>query len=182
MANVRNPRKILWSQGSLERRLKKNKTTEEQEAIAIADAFADGRIAELQGQQLQMIQHTFTPSHIYNELIPVGQLHIRRNNDRKIPVLTDSMKYQHQPQLYQYLADRDGTREPYWQETSLVLAEQVNKLKGGSRWAAVRRILGLFNWLGHRSNLTKMYDKQPENNSLLPSAHIVGRRRHNNTA
>jgi hypothetical protein len=56
MANAQNPRKIIWLQGHPERRLKKNeKLTEEQEAITIADAVADRRVAELQGQQLPTI-------------------------------------------------------------------------------------------------------------------------------
>jgi hypothetical protein len=72
MANVRNQRKRLWSQGHPERRLKKNeKPNEEQKAITIADDVADGRATELQVQQLPTIQHTLALSHIYNELIPV---------------------------------------------------------------------------------------------------------------
>jgi hypothetical protein len=89
----------------------------------------------------------------------VGQLHIRRNYDRDVPVLDNIMRYHHRAQLHQYLADRDGNRKPYWQATSLALAEQVNKPTGRSHWAAARRTLGLFNWLGHGSNLAKMYDK-----------------------
>jgi hypothetical protein len=63
--NAQNLRKMLWSQGHPERRLKKNeKPTEEQEAIAIVDAAvdaaADGSVVELPGQQLPTIQHTLT--------------------------------------------------------------------------------------------------------------------------
>jgi hypothetical protein len=72
---------------------KDDKPTEEQEATAITNAVADGRVAELQGQQLPTIQHTLTLSHIYNELIPVGQWHIRRNYDRNVPVLDNIMRY-----------------------------------------------------------------------------------------
>jgi hypothetical protein len=68
------------------------------------------------------------------------------------------MRYQQRAQLHQYLADQDGNRELYWQATFLALAEQVNKPTGRSRWAAARRTLGMFNWLGHESNLAKMYD------------------------
>jgi hypothetical protein len=106
MANILNPRIILWSQGHPERRLKKNKkATEEQEAIVIEDAVADGCVAELQSQQLPTIQHTFTLSRIYNELIPGGEWHICRNDDRDVPVLDNIMRYQNRAQFYQHLAD-----------------------------------------------------------------------------
>jgi hypothetical protein len=160
MANVQNLRKILWSQGHPERRLKINKNpTKEQEAIAIADAVVDGRVAKLQGHQLPTIQYTITLSHICNELISVGHLHIHRNDDRNVSVLDNIIRHQRRAPLHQFLNDWDETREPSWQKTSLVLVEQVNKPMGRSRGAAARRTLGLFKWLGHENNLAKMYNK-----------------------
>jgi hypothetical protein len=64
------------------------------------DAVTNGRVAELQGQQLPMIQYTLTLSHIYNKLIFVRQWHIRRNDDRDVPVLDNIMRYQHREQLH----------------------------------------------------------------------------------
>jgi hypothetical protein len=78
-------------------------------------------------------QHTITLSYICNELIPVGQWHIRKSDDRDVSVPDHIMRYQHRAQLHQYLADQNGNMELYWQEFSLALAEQVNKPTGRSR-------------------------------------------------
>ena len=89
MTNVKLiPRQVLWSQGHPERRLKMGDTaTEQQEAIAIADAVCEGKQAVLLGKQLPTIMHSLSLSHIFNELIPIGQWHLRRNDDRTVPVL-----------------------------------------------------------------------------------------------
>jgi hypothetical protein len=126
------------------------KKNEEQEAIAIVDAVADGHVVKLQGQQLPMIKH--------------------------VPVLDNIMRYLHRAQLHQYLADRAGNREPYWQATSLASAEQVNKPTGRSRWAAARRTLDLFNWLGHRSNLNIFFDKQLEKQIIIAKCPHCGKK------
>jgi hypothetical protein len=76
------------------------------------------------------------------------------------------MSYQHRAQLKAYLKTRDDGREPYWQETSLTLAEQVNKPTGKSRWAAALRTLKLFDWLGHGTNIAKMCRDEQERQDL----------------
>ena len=168
MTNVKLiPRQVLWSQEHPERRLKMGDTaTEQQEAIAIADAVCEGKQAVLLGKQLPTIMHSLSLSHIFNELIPIGQWHLRRNDDRTVPVLDNIMSYQHRTQLKTYLKTRDDDREPYWQETSLALADQVNKPTGKSRWAAARRTLNLFDWLGHGTNIAKMYGNEPARQDL----------------
>jgi hypothetical protein len=45
------------------------------------------------GKQLPTIMHSLSLSPIFNELIPIGQWHLRRNDDRTIPVLDNIMSY-----------------------------------------------------------------------------------------
>jgi hypothetical protein len=121
-------------------------------------------------------------SHIYNELIPVRQWHICRYDDCDVPVLDNIIRYQYQAQLRQYLSDRDGNRKPYWQATSLVLAEQVKKPTGDHNGQQQDAHLACLTGLDIEATSPKFTTKYRKDKSSLPSSHIAGRRRHNNTA
>ena len=91
-----------------------------------------------------------------NEIIPVNQWHFRIKDAHSTPVLNDLMLHQHRATLLKVVTKRDQHNgEQRWASTALSFASTVHPPTDGSFWAAARRALLIFDWLGHGRNRAK---------------------------
>ena len=124
--------------------------------MAIADAIANGDTeTKLGTQTLKYTMVTIVLQDIYNEVLAMDCWHFRSTKTPDVPVLTDLLRFQHDTQLRRMLEKRDSGGS-YWQFTTFSLAAYVNPPEDKSYWAAARRSLRLFDWIGHGRNLAKM--------------------------
>jgi len=126
-------------------------------AIFMADAAAGNTYKRLGGRELPMIRHELKLDNILNELIPLNRWHFRSANTHHTPILNDIIDHQHQILLDNMLRKRDGNNEEQrWTSTAIEFACNIHPPKNKSFWAAARRSLIMFDWIGHGRNLAKM--------------------------
>jgi hypothetical protein len=100
---------------------------------------------------------TMVLHNIMNEIIPMYQWHLRSAVDTSIPILDDPLEHQHSVQLAAMTKLRDTENEvERWTTTSLAFAAKVHPPKDPSYWAAARRALIVFDWMGHGRNRAKL--------------------------
>ena len=90
------------------------------------------------------------------ELLPINHWHMCTNRDQHVPVLNDIIDHQHHAQLHIMTSLRDReNQESRWTSTALAFANTVHPPQNTSYWAAARRALIIFDWLGHGRNKAK---------------------------
>jgi len=125
-------------------------------AIYMADAVAGGTEADMGGRKFPIDRHILRLDNVFDEIIPAGQWHIRTQDTVPFPIMGDLLPFQHNVQLAKYCKRRDTSNtENRWSSTALSLANKLHPLKSRSYWAAGRRTLILFDWLGHGRNRAK---------------------------
>jgi hypothetical protein len=91
-----------------------------------------------------------------NEIIPIGQLHFRT------PVLDDLIHHQHKALMHSMTTNQDQwNEEQRWTTTALSFASKLHPPKDKSFWAAARRALIIFDWIGHGRNRAKQCSLHP---------------------
>jgi hypothetical protein len=84
-----------------------------------------------------------------NEIIPMFQWHFRSAADLNLPILNDPADYQHQMQFKKMTATRDKANNVQrWPTTALKFTASVHKPNDKSYWAAARRALIVYDWMG----------------------------------
>ena len=143
-------------------------------AIYMADAVAgylraeDGPLrddilpARLGQHDLPIVMHSLKLENIMNEIIPLHHWHFRTANEHVTPVLNDLIDYQHRACLAAMTANRDQWNDVQrWTTTALSFASSVHPPKDESYWAAARRTLIVFDWVGHGRNKSKQCALHP---------------------
>ena len=126
-------------------------------AIFMAYSAAGNTNRRLGGREMHMIRHELKLENILNELVPLNRWHFRLLDRDQTPVLDDLITHQHRAQLTKMLTNRDQyNTENKWTSTAIPFANKVHPVKNTSFWAAARRSLILYDWLGHGRNLAKM--------------------------
>jgi hypothetical protein len=131
--------------------------TLEDKAICMADAMAGKTKATLGDKKYPMIRETLKIEHIFDEIIIAGQWHLRTQDLIPFPVLGDVLPFQHSAQLHMYCSQRDRSNtENRWQSTAYALADKIHPAHNRSYWAAARRTVVAFDWIGHGRNRAKI--------------------------
>jgi hypothetical protein len=106
--------------------------------------------------------HVLKLQNILNEIIPLNHWHLRTADLHKTPVLNDIIDYQHRAAQVAWARKRDiRNEEQRWESTALSFASKVHPAKDKSFWAAARRSLIVYDWLGHGRNRAKMCNLHP---------------------
>ena len=157
LANIEHPRDMRWVKGHPEEdRDRRDLTAEPDLGIFMADTVAEHDTRGLRARGLPDHIITLNFRHVLNEIIPVGQWHVRSCTPEVIPVLDDLLPHQHRVALREYLAQRDKRHSSdYWTTTSLALTHKLHPPVNSSHWARARRTLTVFDWTGHGRNLEK---------------------------
>jgi hypothetical protein len=117
--------------------------------MQMADAVAGRTKSALNGKQYPMHRYTLKLNDLFHEIIPVGQWHLRTAGAMAFPVMGDILPFQHRAQRKLMTEKRDKHHDhDYWSSTSLAFAHQVHPLQNRSYWAAARRTLIAFDWVG----------------------------------
>jgi hypothetical protein len=95
--------------------------------------------------------HSLKLDNIMNEIIPLHQWHFSTADEHITPVLNDLLDYQRRACLAAMTANRDQR----WTTTALSFASSTHPPKDKSYWAAARRTLIVFYWVGHDRNKSK---------------------------
>ena len=153
---------------------RKANPTVRDKAIYMADAVAGYSIAEqgilpghilpsrLGQHELPVVLHSLKLENILNEIIPLKQWHFRTSDEHATPVLNDLIDYQHQACQTAMTTNRDQwNEEERWASTALSFASKVHPPKDPSFWAAARRALIVFDWVGHGRNRSKQCALHP---------------------
>ena len=156
-ANHRHPKYFLYTQAHPERfKNRREHPTMRDKAICMADAMAGRTKAALGAFNMPMLRYELKLENLFNEIIPIGQWHIRTADVQNFPVMGDLLPYQHRVQLANMTAKRDKHHNhDYWSTTSFSFASKVHPLKNKSHYAAARRSLVFFDWVGHGRNRAK---------------------------
>ena len=155
------PRNIEHVKAHPERCTKRTRhPTKQDKAIFMADAVASGEYNPKLGPlHLPMEPHTLVLEHILEELLPVNHWHFRTLDEECIPILNDIVDFQHHAQLRRMTTQRDCSNdENRWTSTALAFASKIHPPKNTSFWAAARRALIIFDWMGHGRNKAKQID------------------------
>jgi len=161
------PRLIEWLRAHPELDLERAKNPNQYDfGMYLADAFAasaSSRIKPLGRNRMPATQiETLELSNIINEIIPKFQWHLRSVNAPAQPIFDDPADYQHRAQLNQMTSKRDKeNNEHRWSTTALEFTASVHKPQNKSYWAAARRALIVFDWMGHGRNRAKLTSLSP---------------------
>jgi hypothetical protein len=181
LADVDNARPMEWVRGHPERDpLRANLHDLHDRGIFTADAIAEADTRSLLARNIHADFVTINFRNIMNEIIPVGQWHIRSSQPGHVPILDDLRTHCDDTRAANYLSKRDGQRAPYWSITGWEFTHKVHQLKSNSFWAAARRALVVFDWLGHGRNLALMATTAPviERVSKCPHCKQLDSQRH----
>ena len=131
-------------------------------AIFMADSVAGGTSKPLGKLKLPVQVDTLKLRNIMNEIIPLHHWHFRKADDHAVPILGDLMDHQHQAQLTKMTLRRDEANQVQrWTRTALSFTHSVHPPKNKSHWAAARRALLVFDWMGHGRNRAKLSSLSP---------------------
>jgi hypothetical protein len=118
--------------------------------------------AKLGQHELPTVLHSLKLENIMNEIIPLDQWHFRTADEHMTPILNDLIDYQHRASLATMTDTRDQRNEEQrWTSTALSFASKVHPPKDKSFWAAARRTLIVFDWVGHGRNRGKQCALHP---------------------
>jgi hypothetical protein len=99
---------------------------------------------------------------IMNEIIPMNEWHFRSAAELNLPILDDPADYQHRMQLRKMTATKDKSNDlQRWSTTALEFTASVHKPKDKLYWAAARRALLMFDWMGHERNRANLASHSP---------------------
>ena len=164
MADVAHPRQFKWVKSHPETDpARADLHAHEDKGIFMADAVAEGDYRSLRARRLGETWTTLNFENILNEIIPVDLWHVRSTKGRRVPILDDLLSHQHDAQLAEYIMHRENTRSQdtdrtadYWSASRLSFAAKVHPVTNHSFWAAARRTLLIYDWIGHGRNRAKM--------------------------
>ena len=132
-------------------------------AILMADAMAGKTKAVLGDKKYPLNRHVLRLDTIFDEIIPAGQWHLRTKDDTPFPVLGDIIPFQHRYQIDTYCINRDRSNtNKRWSSTAFALADKLHPLQNKSFWAAGRRAIIAFDWIGHGRNRAKSKALSPQ--------------------
>jgi hypothetical protein len=145
-------------------------------SICMADAIAGGKDrATLGTKTFPMQHHEIKLDNVLSEIIPVGHWHLRTLGDVPYPVVGDVLPFQHKAQQKAYCQKRDQTNsEDRWTSTAFGFAHKVHPLPNRSYWAAGRRALIAFDWIGHGRNRAKPLHLSTAERETLSKCSICG--------
>ena len=169
-------RRFIHTRGHPERnqRRRENPTLRDK-AICMADAIAGKTKAVLGDRTFPMHRHTLKLENIFDELIPPGHWHLRTKDAAAFPIMGDTLPFKHRTLVRNYCANRDKSNtEQRWASTSLAFADQVHPLLNKSYWAAGRRALIAFDWIGHGRNRAKSTKLSHENTIKTGKCRLCG--------
>jgi len=160
LADTDHPRQFIHTFGHPERtQSRRENPTLRDKGMSIADATAAGETAKLGDRTFPVEKHVLQLDNLFSELIPPGQWHLRTKKTahaEPFPVLGDILPFQHRTLRKQYCKKRDLSNNcKRWTSTSLAFAHKVHPPKNRSYWAAARRALVAFDWIGHGRNRAK---------------------------
>jgi hypothetical protein len=161
------PRLVHWIRSHPEKDPERYQNPSElDKGIFMADILADSANAPIKSlgstRLPAVITETLSLTHIMDEIIPMYEWHLRSANDHNLPVLDDPMAYQHRAQLRQMTAKRDEANSTNrWSSTALAFTAAVHPPKNRSYWAAARRAVIVFDWMGHGRNRAKLPSLNP---------------------
>ena len=137
-------------------------------AIFMADAIAGQSKQRLGKINLPTTNHSLELNNVMNEIIPLRHWHFRTADEHQTPVLDDLIAHQHAILLHNMTTSRDQSNdEEYWTSTALSFANTIHPLKDKSFWAATRRTLIIFDWLGHGRNRAKLCNLHPDQRAAV---------------
>ena len=139
---------------------------EHDKGIFMADVLASSAtnvIKSLGSTRLPLVQvETLELSNIMNEIVRMFQWHFRSATDLNLPILDDPAEYQHSAQLLKMTTRRDkANNDQRWSSTALEFTASIHPPKDKSYWAAARRALIVFDWMGHGRNRAKLTSHSP---------------------
>jgi hypothetical protein len=112
--------------------------------------------------KLKTTLHSLKLENVMNEIIPLHQWHFRTADENKTPVLNDLRDYQDRASLKAMTETRDtNNNEQRWTSTALSFASKIHPPKDPSFWAAARRALIIYDWVGHGRNRGKQCNLHP---------------------
>jgi hypothetical protein len=128
----------------------------------MADAVA-GQSKEILGTTALPVQkYQLKLENIMNEIIPLHQWHFRTADTHLTPILDDILSHQHQMLHDNMTANRDQWNDTQrWVTTATAFASKIHPPQDKSFWAAARRALIIFDWLGHGRNRSKQCKLHP---------------------
>jgi hypothetical protein len=131
-------------------------------AIFMADAVAGNSPKTLGSLHLPVQQEDLDLRNILNEIIPMFKWHFRSAADPNAIIWDDPEMHQHHAQLKKMTASRDRFNNVQrWTKTALEFTASIHKPKNQSYWAAARRALIVFDWMGHGRNRAKLESHSP---------------------
>ena len=178
--NHRYPRKFTHVKAHPERDPERlaNPTIRDK-AIFMADAVAGQSKQRLGKCDLPVEVHDLVLEDIMNEIIPLRQWHFRIDDEHQVPVLNDIIDYQHRVLLKNMTTSRDRYNdEGRWTSTALSFASTIHPPKDKSFWAATRRALIVFDWIGHGRNRAKTCALHPDQKAAAARCHHCGQEDH----
>jgi hypothetical protein len=102
-------------------------------------------------------RHELKLENIMNEIIPLDQWHFRTDDLHQTPIMNDVIDYQHKATLQKVIANRDiYNEEQKWSSTAIAFARTIHPPNDAAYWAAARRALIVYYWLGNGRNRAKM--------------------------
>jgi hypothetical protein len=112
--------------------------------------------------KLKTTLHSLKLENVMNEIVPLHQWHFRTANENKTPILNDLIDYQDRASLKVMTETRDTSNtEQRWTSTALSFASKIHPPKDPSLWAAARRALIIYDWVGHGRNRGKQSNLHP---------------------
>ena len=178
-SEIGEPRLISWIRSHPEKDERAQNPDQKATGMFMADAVAalehktkrklgDTRLPEVEVETLEF-------KNILNEIIPMFEWHFRLANDHNSPVFDDPIDHQHRAQLKKMTTNRDKANNVQrWSTTALEFTASVHKPNDNSYWAAARRALIVFDWMGHGRNRAKMCSNNPVQKQLEEKCRICG--------
>ena len=175
LANIDNARQMEWIKGHPETDPTRNDLSNPlDKGIFMADAVAEGGYRSLTGRGIPSNITTINLSNILNEIIPIGQWHVRSHLGHQAPILDDILTHCHAERLESYLRTRDtGKIVKKWTTTKLEFTNKIHPLPYSSSWTAARRATIIFDWLGHGRNMAKMTPSLQDRESVSKCTHCA---------
>ena len=175
-ANTHNPIKFIHTKHHPERdKARRENPKFRDKAILMADALAGGTKATLGGRAFPMRRHTLRLDDLFTEIIPPGHWHLRTTGPDSYPVVADILPFQHAAQNTLYCRQRDLKNATHrWTSTSFALAHRIHPPRNRSHWAAGRRALVAYDWIGHGRNRAKPPQLSQEERTIVEKCYLCG--------
>jgi hypothetical protein len=155
------PRTIHWIRSHPEKdSARYTNPSELDKGIFMADILADSANAPIKSlgntRLPPVLAETLSLTNIMDEIIPLHEWHFRAADNHNLPILDDPIAYQQRAQLHHMTTTRDNNNNEHrWSSTALAFTAVVHPPKNTSYWAAARRAVIIFDWMGHGRNRAK---------------------------